>query len=128
MQTDKGVDRRDRLPVVASYLSPFAGVPWLGPWIIYACLPESSQARAHVARAFDLHLAAVVLGGASLVVGFVLFGDSGAIVASGVTVLAAMVLDIVLLVSALLGTRLSAPWRPVVLGHRTFYRQEPFVR
>jgi hypothetical protein len=122
------VHPKDRVAVVAAYLSPLVGVPLLGPWVLSAVIAEDSTARPHVGRAFDLHLAAFV-GGVVLAFAGIAFFDHPAYYAIlGGLVLLVAIADLLLLYWALRGTPRSRElWEPIVLGRRKFYRQEPFI-
>ncbi|VXC05730.1 hypothetical protein [Aeromicrobium sp. 9AM] len=119
------VHPKDRLAVIAAYLSPLYGLPLLGPWLLAAVIPADSTARPHVMRAFDLHLAAVV-SCFVLAVGTLFLGESVVIVVVGGVLVFFTLADLLLLALAIRGTSLTL-WEPVVLGRRRFYRQEPFT-
>jgi hypothetical protein len=120
------VHPKDRVAVIAAYLSPVYGLPLLGPWVLSAVIAEDSTARPHVMRAFDLHLAAMI-SGVVFTIGALFFMDSLVyVVIFCALFLLFVAADVLLLFWALRGTSRSL-WEPIVLSRRRFYRQEPFT-
>jgi hypothetical protein len=117
----------DRVPVVAAFASPLVGLPLLGPWILNATAADDSPTKPHIGRAFDVHLFSTLIAIALWIasVGFV--GPVAAEFIGGGFIALSLIASLVLLGGILFGARWSAPWDPIVFGHRKFYHQAPFV-
>lgn len=117
---------RDRVPVVAAFLSPLVSLPLLGPWILNATVADDSPTKPHIARAFDIHLLSTLLAVGSWIAAVIFWGLNVAELVGGTVLALGLIGSFVLLVGILRGTNWSSPWQPIFLGNRKFYYQEPF--
>ncbi|MCW2749448.1 MAG: hypothetical protein JWR83_558 [Aeromicrobium sp.] len=118
---------RDRVPVVAAFASPLVSLPLLGPWVLNATVADDSPAKPHIGRAFDIHLFTTVIAIGLWLVSISFVGPVVAEFIGGGFVALSLVASFVLLVGILFNARWSAPWEPIVFGHRKFYHQAPFI-
>jgi len=118
----------DHVAICAAFLSPAAGLPLIGPWVVHAILPEESRARPHAARAFDLQLFAVVFSVAVFMIDFLVWGFPLTEFIVGTFLILMTLAHVVLMVGALRRSSWADAWEPFVLGGRKLYEYTPFIR
>lgn len=117
---------RDRLPIVAAFLSPLVGLPLLGPWILDASVADDSPAKPHIARAFDVHLLSTLLAIATWFTTIFIWGYDVAEIVGAAVLIVGLAGSFVLLIGIVRNAKWSAPWQPIFLGDRKFYHQESY--